>query len=136
MGWSIQAADFINKLIQRKPTNRLGLNGPSELKSHPWLKDIDLYELSEFKTVAPYIPTKSDYNIDTRNIGENWKDDEQEMNRNLQLLKEPVTQLLFKEYFYSPANTNSTSSGTGVQSTGDEKPTVKGTVLTSKNSVI
>jgi serum/glucocorticoid-regulated kinase 2 len=136
MGWSIQAADFINKLIQRKPTNRLGLNGPSELKSHPWLKDVDWSELSELKTVPPYIPTNSDYNIDTRNIGENWKDDEQEMNRNMKLLKEPVTQLLFKEYFYSAANTNSTSSGTGVQSTGDEKPTIKPAALSTKNSVI
>jgi serine/threonine protein kinase len=28
-GWSIEAADFINKLIQRKPALRLGLQGPS-----------------------------------------------------------------------------------------------------------
>lgn len=40
-GWSIEAADFINKLIQRKPVNRLGLSGPSELISHPWFKDFD-----------------------------------------------------------------------------------------------
>ena len=26
-GWSIEAADFINKLIQRKPAARLGWNG-------------------------------------------------------------------------------------------------------------
>ena len=31
-GWSMEAADFINKLIQRKPANRLGLNGPVEVK--------------------------------------------------------------------------------------------------------
>eukprot|EP00828_Plagiopyla_frontata_P003327 TRINITY_DN10960_c0_g1_i2.p3 TRINITY_DN10960_c0_g1~~TRINITY_DN10960_c0_g1_i2.p3 ORF type:complete len:146 (+),score=19.01 TRINITY_DN10960_c0_g1_i2:105-542(+) len=40
-GWSLDAADFINKLIQRKPVNRLGLNGPEEVKSHPWFKDFD-----------------------------------------------------------------------------------------------
>jgi serine/threonine protein kinase len=40
-GWSFEAADFINKLIQRKPANRLGLNGPEEVKSHIWLKDTD-----------------------------------------------------------------------------------------------
>lgn len=28
MGWSIEAADFCNKLIQRKPGSRLGNNGP------------------------------------------------------------------------------------------------------------
>ena len=26
-GWSIEAADFINKMIQRKPQHRLGSNG-------------------------------------------------------------------------------------------------------------
>ena len=31
-GWSLEAADFINKCLQRKPGNRLGLNGPSEVK--------------------------------------------------------------------------------------------------------
>ena len=31
-GWSIEAADIINRLLQRKPANRLGLNGPNEVK--------------------------------------------------------------------------------------------------------
>ena len=38
-GWSVEAADFINRLIQRKPLNRLGLNGPEDVKNHPWLRD-------------------------------------------------------------------------------------------------
>jgi len=37
----MEAADFINKTLQRKPANRLGLNGPNEVKSHIWLKDVD-----------------------------------------------------------------------------------------------
>jgi hypothetical protein len=40
-GWSVEAADFINKLIQRKPSNRLGFNGPEEVRQHKWLKDIE-----------------------------------------------------------------------------------------------
>ena len=28
VGWSQQAVDFVNQLIQRKPQNRLGYNGP------------------------------------------------------------------------------------------------------------
>lgn len=36
--WSVESADFINKLLQRKPTNRLGWNGPDEVKQHKWLK--------------------------------------------------------------------------------------------------
>jgi serine/threonine protein kinase len=38
-GWSIEAADFVNKMILRKPAKRLGFNGSDEVKNHPWLKD-------------------------------------------------------------------------------------------------
>lgn len=38
-GWSLESADFINRLIQRKPTNRIGFNGALELKNHGWLKN-------------------------------------------------------------------------------------------------
>jgi len=37
----MEAADFINKSLQIKPSNRLGLNEPQEVKTHIWLKDID-----------------------------------------------------------------------------------------------
>ncbi|CAD8201675.1 unnamed protein product [Paramecium octaurelia] len=33
LGWSLEAADFTNKLLQRKPQNRLGNNGPDESTS-------------------------------------------------------------------------------------------------------
>jgi hypothetical protein len=38
-GWSVEAADFVNKLIQRKPMLRLGWGGSDEIKKHPWLKN-------------------------------------------------------------------------------------------------
>lgn len=34
LGWSLEAADFVNKLLQRKPENRLGFNGPHDVKNH------------------------------------------------------------------------------------------------------
>ena len=37
-GWTKESADFINKLIQRKPKYRLGLKGPDKVKAHPWFK--------------------------------------------------------------------------------------------------
>ena len=55
-GWSIEAADFINKTLQRKPTNRLGLNGPEEVKNHIWFKDIDWEALEAKQLEAPYVP--------------------------------------------------------------------------------
>ena len=35
-GWSVESADFINRLLQRKPINRLGLRGSIEVKEHLW----------------------------------------------------------------------------------------------------
>jgi hypothetical protein len=61
--WSIEAADFINKvqfsitkLLIRNPLNRLGANGIEELKEHPWLRDVDWYKMSKKQIKAPYIP--------------------------------------------------------------------------------
>jgi serine/threonine protein kinase len=55
-GWSLEAADFINRLIQRKPANRLGLNGPKEVKEHPWIKDFPWKKLIDKELESPYIP--------------------------------------------------------------------------------
>ena len=55
-GWSLEAADFINKLIQRKPINRLGLNGPQDVKSHIWFKGFDWEKLNKRQIPSPFIP--------------------------------------------------------------------------------
>jgi hypothetical protein len=54
----MEAADFINKLLQRKPANRLGFNSPAEVKNHQWLRDINWQEIIEKKARAPFIPGK------------------------------------------------------------------------------
>ncbi len=68
-GWSYEAVDFINrvfvfvcffngiKLIQRKPKDRLGVNGPKEVKKHPWLKDFPFDDLVNHNIIAPYQPS-------------------------------------------------------------------------------
>jgi hypothetical protein len=52
----MEAADFVNKLLQRKPANRLGFNSPAEVKNHQWLRDINWQEIIEKKAKAPFIP--------------------------------------------------------------------------------
>ena len=52
----MEAADFINKTLQRKPANRLGLNGPNEVKSHIWLKDVEWQSIVDKKVVPSFIP--------------------------------------------------------------------------------
>ena len=55
-GWTPEAADFINRCLQRDPVNRLGTTGATEAKEHPWFKDIDWKELLEKRVEAPFKP--------------------------------------------------------------------------------
>ena len=64
-GWSVESADFINRLLQRKPINRLGLRGSIEVKEHLWFKDFDWKGLYLYKLKAPFIPKQGD-NFDHR----------------------------------------------------------------------
>ncbi|EGR27877.1 protein kinase domain protein [Ichthyophthirius multifiliis] len=58
-GWSIDAADFINKLIERKPALRLGINGPDEVKNHPWLKNYPWKKVYLKQLISPFQPVKN-----------------------------------------------------------------------------
>ena len=57
-GWSVEFAQFVNKLLEKKEENRLGYKGIEELKSHPWLKYYNWKDLYLMKEEAPFIPTK------------------------------------------------------------------------------
>ena len=59
-GWSSEAADFINKLLQRKPANRLGLRSANEVKEHPWIKKYKWDDLYSKKIKPPFIPPEGD----------------------------------------------------------------------------
>ena len=54
--FSVDAADFVNRLLKKKNKQRLGSRGIEEIKSHKWLEDIDWISI-EYK------------NIDTKDIG-------------------------------------------------------------------
>ena len=94
--WSLAAVDFCNKLIQRKPVNRLGTNGFHEVKSHPWLSDIDWDSLLRKSLPSPYVPFTGD-NFDSRLASQDWKDDEQAV---AAAAKQPGAQSFFDGYFY------------------------------------
>ena len=57
-GWSEEAADFFNKLLQRKPELRLGYKGIWELKQHRWMKFFPWDKLRNKELEAPFIPEK------------------------------------------------------------------------------
>jgi serine/threonine protein kinase len=56
-GWSPEARDIINSLLQRKEDNRLGSKGVKDVKSHPWFKDINWLDILDKRVTAPYLPT-------------------------------------------------------------------------------
>lgn len=89
-GWSSKAADFINRLIQRKPSNRLGLNGPQDLKDHEWFKNYDWDELYSKKIPAPFIPPPAEDNFDAKYTNSEWKDaNTEQMQKSIAQLKRP-----------------------------------------------
>ena len=58
--WSIEAGDFINRMLQRKVIKRLGYNGINEIKNHFWFKNINWNELLKKKLKSPFIPKEGD----------------------------------------------------------------------------
>jgi len=73
-GWSPQAADLINRLIQRKPANRLGKEGPHVVKEHEWFANFDWDALREKRIRAPFVPPKHEDNFDQKYTNSEWKD--------------------------------------------------------------
>lgn len=59
-GWSLDAADFINKLIIRKPDLRLGHKGIKELKTHKWFTKYPWQLVNSKKYQSPFIPESKD----------------------------------------------------------------------------
>mgnify|MGYP001952053168 FL=1 len=56
--WSFDSADFVNRLIQRKPENRLGHQGFAQIKAHPWLKNFPWDKILDGKYNFPFQPMK------------------------------------------------------------------------------
>ncbi|CAK89494.1 unnamed protein product (macronuclear) [Paramecium tetraurelia] len=96
--WSLEAADFINKLIQRKQTKRLGFNGPDEIKKHIWLQGVQWNKLLNKEIQSPFIPSPIQENLEYNiSIDTESQDD---LIENKLLLKKNSIQNLFIGYNY------------------------------------
>ena len=100
-GWSPQAADLINKLIQRKPANRLGKEGPHIIKQHEWFAGFDWDALLEKRIQAPFTPPQNEDNFDAKYTNSEWKDaNSEQMIQHQAKLKRPSIQKLFEGYYH------------------------------------
>lgn len=98
--WSLEAIDFVNQLIQRKPLNRLGFNGPEEVKNHPFLKDTNWKELLDKKITPPFIPKpKKAVKVKPLTTTEEEKMLKEKEEENI-LLRRNSVQKLFNGYHY------------------------------------
>ena len=99
-GWGMIAADFINGLLQRKPHKRLGYNNISQLKEHPWMKDIDWDLLNKKELEAPFLPYSRKENFDKEYCEGEEKVGEETMERYDEYIQSEFFEGLFPNYTY------------------------------------
>ena len=98
-GWGVESADFINRLLQRKPINRLGLRGSIEVKEHLWFKDFDWKGLYLHKLKAPFIPKQGD-NFDKRYCNAPDKSGANTLERYRNIVNNPKFKVAFDDFNY------------------------------------
>ena len=98
-GWSLESADFINRLIQRKPNKRLGFNSINEIKSHAWLRDFNWRDLYLKKIPSEFLPRGTD-NYDSRYCNAEVKIDFPTMERYKQIMESATYSTAFKNFLY------------------------------------
>ena len=96
-GYQNEAADFINKLIQRKPKNRLGKDTINEVINHPWLRGLDWAKIKNKSLKAYYIPKEGD-NYDKKYCLQNNKIGEETIERYKQIINDPNYEIIFKNF--------------------------------------
>lgn len=69
--WSQEIIDIINRLIQRKPENRLGFHGVDELKRHKFFKDFDWEALYSKQIKSPF-DIDDENNFDYDHVMKKW----------------------------------------------------------------
>lgn len=90
--WSPEALDFCNRLIQRKPANRLGNEGISALKNHAWVRGFPWDLLAAKQLVSP-VKVRLEGNFDMKHANAKWSDIDQ--------LSDVDCQDLFSGYCYN-----------------------------------
>jgi hypothetical protein len=99
-GWSPEAVNFVNRMLQRTPSKRLGFNGIDEVKEHAWFRDLNWGKLLRKEMESPYTPIPIEHNY------EDYKDQisEDSLIENPEecalMLRNPEVQRLFDGYFY------------------------------------
>ena len=95
--FSNETADFINKLIQRKPKNRLGKDNINEVIMHPWFNEFDWDNVIKKKIKAPYLPKAGD-NFDKKYCLQSNRIGTDTMERYKSIMLDENYNLIFKNF--------------------------------------
>ena len=99
--WTEDSASFVNKLLIRKATDRLGYNGSKEVFQHSWLKYYPWNDLYNKKIEAPFVPENSGDNFDYNFVNNFKGPNNSTLERYKIYLKDEKTYFkIFNKYFY------------------------------------
>ena len=101
IGWSIEAANFFNKLLIREPEKRLGYNSINEIKNHEWFSDINFKELFRKKLKSPYKPF-SEENFDKKYCNYEEKNSLMTIERYKEIMNSSIYEKMFINFTYYP----------------------------------
>jgi serum/glucocorticoid-regulated kinase 2 len=102
-GWGVEAADFINRMLQRKPGKRLGAHGITEVKNHIWFKNYNWNDLYNKKLIAPFIPSNED-NFDYKYCNNVEKQGLKTKERYAEIVISDNYKTIFNSYLYFNRN--------------------------------
>ncbi|KRX03159.1 Protein kinase-like domain [Pseudocohnilembus persalinus] len=100
IGWSLEAADFINKLLQRKPKDRLGYYHIDQIKLHPWFNKFDWDKLQKKLLKPSYVPKVNKQQETQNNEDQSTQLQDQISALNSDILDNPKLQQQFAGYEY------------------------------------
>lgn len=73
MELSKECKDFIEKLLVKDPSKRLGTSGDlKDILAHPFLRSMDIEQLQAMSLEAPYKPQLSEDVYDVSNFEQEW----------------------------------------------------------------
>ncbi|CAK75406.1 unnamed protein product (macronuclear) [Paramecium tetraurelia] len=100
IGWTLEAADLINQLLQRKPQSRLGFNGTQEIYAHQWFAGFPWKSLYEKQLASPFKLSKSCEENYIREISSEHDSLDQQIQENSIKLRQETVQNQFQNYSY------------------------------------
>ena len=98
-GWSLESADFINRLLIRKANKRLGSRGATEIKEHSWFKYYPWKNLYLGLLQSPFIPKNED-NFDFEYCNRIDPPNQKEKERILRIITNSKYKKMFIKFTY------------------------------------